>query len=493
MASHSEAPDFVPPIGPRVWLIVLACYFFLHAVLRVLVSPSVDLDEAEQIIFSQRLAWYYGASPPLYTWLQIGIFNVFGQSVLGLTLLKNLILFGLLSLTYWTARNITGRHSSGFVASICVLLTQQIVWESQRDLTHSVLACAMVVAWLGCLERVQRLGTIASYALLGVLSAAGVLSKFNFAFAVFATLIAALTTRTFRDVILNRRFLVTVIVSGALLGVWWLGYHHRGGGLGSAVDKLHIEAENYWLKLLATGVWRLLSGALASCLVPGLVLWALMKKKHGPFPTEKNSAWVQLFLRSWVVMFILAAAAIPIFKIHGFHQRWLQPLLMGFPIFAGVLADGRLREGAHRVLLALGIMVMMVVAIVLPGRTVFGWASMDAPLARPYPALAQSLREKLPLGAFVVTDTSVTGGNLRLALRDVTVFTPETSTLFGYPGPHCVAVWDSTKKNGMPKSLIAWAKARGATNEFQGQPHILRAVYPRMPTRQRLLAWTVLW
>ena len=82
----------LPDSTPR-FLGVIAAYFGLQVVLRLTLGSSLELDEAEQMVLGQRLQAGYTGQPPLYTWLQIGFFAIFGQGVLALALLKNLLLF----------------------------------------------------------------------------------------------------------------------------------------------------------------------------------------------------------------------------------------------------------------------------------------------------------------------------------------------------------------------------------------------------------------
>src|SRR5262245_44003926 len=105
----------------RQMVVALVVYFGLQTAIRVLLSHSVDLDESEQVLFSQRLAWGYGPSPPLYTWLQIAMFTATGPSVLGLALLKNILLLATYLLTYANGRLITGRHEGGLAAALSLL------------------------------------------------------------------------------------------------------------------------------------------------------------------------------------------------------------------------------------------------------------------------------------------------------------------------------------------------------------------------------------
>ena len=72
--------------------LLLAFYFAAHTVVRTALSTSLDYDESEQVFLSQFLLLGYNSQPPLYTWIQKGLFELFGYSVLHLALLKNLFL-----------------------------------------------------------------------------------------------------------------------------------------------------------------------------------------------------------------------------------------------------------------------------------------------------------------------------------------------------------------------------------------------------------------
>jgi 4-amino-4-deoxy-L-arabinose transferase-like glycosyltransferase len=95
-------------ISPRHLFVFLAGYFFLQLLSRVLISDSANLDEAEQLILTQRIRWGYAAQPPLYTWLQALFFTVFGINIFALALLKNSLLFTTYAFNYLSAKQITG-------------------------------------------------------------------------------------------------------------------------------------------------------------------------------------------------------------------------------------------------------------------------------------------------------------------------------------------------------------------------------------------------
>lgn len=95
------------PRGNAVWLFGgLLIYFALQLAARVWASGSVELDEAEQLIWTQHLRLGYGPQPPLYTWVQWAFFEVFGVSVFALALLKNLLLLGTYSFTFLDRKSV---------------------------------------------------------------------------------------------------------------------------------------------------------------------------------------------------------------------------------------------------------------------------------------------------------------------------------------------------------------------------------------------------
>src|SRR5271163_2723843 len=70
------------------WLL-LAIYLAAHAALRLWASPNIGTDEVEQALFAQSWSWGYNPrQPPLFTWLLLGAYKLFGASVLAHVMLK---------------------------------------------------------------------------------------------------------------------------------------------------------------------------------------------------------------------------------------------------------------------------------------------------------------------------------------------------------------------------------------------------------------------
>src|ERR1051325_7877668 len=206
----SSSTEWAGGPGVKQFLAVVALYFGIQVVLRLLISGTTDLDESNQLVLTQKLSWGYGPQPPLYTWIQIGMFKLFGMSIFSLTVLKNLFLFGTYLFTYLNAKWLTGRHDCGVAAAASLLFIPQIAWDSQRDLTHSVLASTMTMATLFAFFRLSASRTALAYVIFGLCAGLGMLAKFNYLLFFFGLLLAALSLPEFRAVLLDRKMALAV-------------------------------------------------------------------------------------------------------------------------------------------------------------------------------------------------------------------------------------------------------------------------------------------
>ncbi|OYW25990.1 MAG: glycosyltransferase, partial [Methyloversatilis sp. 12-65-5] len=198
------------------WLLLLL-YFGAHVLSRTLVSDALELDEAEQALWTQQFAAGYGAQPPLYTWLQWTMFQVAGVSVLSLSLLKNLLLAWTYAFVWLAARRLMAAPLA-MLAAASMLLIPQIGWESQRDLTHSVLATAVAAATLYVVVRLIERPRSVLYLALGVCAALGLLSKYSFSVFLAALGLALLLSRDTRPLLRSPWIIVAALVALAVLG-----------------------------------------------------------------------------------------------------------------------------------------------------------------------------------------------------------------------------------------------------------------------------------
>ncbi len=129
----------------RIWLLA-SLYFALNALTQGWVSPTADLDQAQQLVLSQNWNLGYGTQPPLYTWLVNILFAITGPSLWVLLALKSLLLSLLAAGILAIGRELGFDGRRQLMALAGLALIPQVIWEAQRDLTHSLLA-TLVASW----------------------------------------------------------------------------------------------------------------------------------------------------------------------------------------------------------------------------------------------------------------------------------------------------------------------------------------------------------
>src|SRR3954447_13371695 len=76
-------------VTPHGFWAGLAGYLVLHFLLRLWASPNIGTDEVEQALFAQSWAWGYNPrQPPLFTWLLLGAYALFGAGIVAHLALK---------------------------------------------------------------------------------------------------------------------------------------------------------------------------------------------------------------------------------------------------------------------------------------------------------------------------------------------------------------------------------------------------------------------
>lgn len=411
---HRQLQDSGPARSGRLFLALLAAYFLLQIVIRVSLSDSLDLDEAEQALVSQQLQLGYGTQPPLYSWLQWILFQVFGLNLFALSALKNLLLFATYASMFFLARPLVGAGGA-MAASASLLLFPQIAWESQRDLTHSVLMTALATATLWCYFSLLRRPGWPRYALLGLLLGLGLQSKYNFAMFAAGLAGASVLVAQHRQALWNRRMLMAVGIAILCLlphGLWVLS--HLDAAAGGTLDKMRDGAHQVsYLANVATGLSSMLLAALAFATPFWLVygfFWLRQRKEGVP---DRNSIDARFFLVLYAVFFILMTAMVLSGQVGKIKDRWMQPLLFSLPLACFMLWPALARPGTVRRILQVAGGVAIVILLALPLRVYLGPAlGKNVRAHHPYPELSAELERRFPQVRTLVAGDRLAGGNL---------------------------------------------------------------------------------
>ncbi len=227
------------------FIFLLSGYFSLHILLRVLVSDSLDYDEAEQALLGQWLLPGYTEQPPLYTWVQYFLFELFGKNVFAVGLLKNVLLFLSYLFVYLSAERLLKDTRAAILATSSLLLIPQIAWESQRDMTHTTLVvfAAAAVLWLAL--RLVENRTLLNYCLMGIFCGIGFLAKVNFALFLTILILTLLTLPEGRKLLFSRLIFISFALTLAISAYYFIWMFNNQDIVFSATHKFKQTVETY--------------------------------------------------------------------------------------------------------------------------------------------------------------------------------------------------------------------------------------------------------
>jgi hypothetical protein len=418
-----NAPGGQPPLD-RVGPAIALGYFLVAAGLRQLASPTIDLDQAEQVLLAQVWSLGYTEQPPLYTWLVAGLFALTGPSALVLYLLKAVLLASTalaLGIAAWRLGFEPARQRAALIG---LILLPQFIWESQRDVTHSTLASTLAALAIAQALAFDAHSHWRSAITLGATFGAGLLAKHNFL--LLLPLIAL--------VVLDRPAAARPPLRGlmmALLALLLVAAPHELWLL------LHPEASARGLAKLGRGEGGLAmamasSGLNALAFLSPLWLFALLVRDWGG--SVRHQATDARLLR-WLTAALLPVVLVLVLgEARGFKDRWFQPLLIWSVLFFA--AGAALDSGRWRAVRALALGFALLVPLALDGRLL-----LAGPLGRaerpniPYATLARLLEAESggEVPAAIIAERKLLAGNLRLAWPQVPVRSREVAAALPRP------------------------------------------------------------
>lgn len=322
--------------------ILFLSYFAAHIVMRISHGGCLSYDETEQVFLSQWIQWGYNSQPPLYTWIQSILFSVFGYHVFALSLFKNTLIASTYIVVYGLVFRTTQDPRHAIAGSLGMLMIPQIAWESHRDLSHTVLVTFATALLVYCVVSTMKQRTTRWYVAIGVASALGMMSKYNFAIVVVAIVASSMTIPRYRHCLLDKRLLITIMVAVTLVTphmVWVLNHPQLASA--KTIDTLTTEQTNsYWHNLIVGS--KALVGSIFSCVVLAFAVFGIAYRDR--FLQEPNcdsaamedddvSATVQMMERFFLA--VLAMLLVVVLSGNGleFKNRWIQPFVCLLPAY----------------------------------------------------------------------------------------------------------------------------------------------------------------
>lgn len=461
----------------RGWMEAVAVaglYCLAFAALRLWLSPTIGVDDVEQVLVTQdfRLG-YQPKQPPMFSWL-LGLAGLaLGPGLAALVVTKYALLFGSFVFYHGAAMRLLEGRWTPLLATASLTLFYVFGYVAHTGFTHTVtLLFFTTLSFRLLLELCDRPATW-RYVAFGAAVGCGLLTKYNFLGAAVVFLLAAALDPGRRRAALDRRMALALLVAGLVFlpyGLWLLGrgaevaalYAHfiQGGAVEGPVEKR------------VNGLGLLLK-AMVEFLLPFAVLVPAIY--HEAF---RRRGWRQALRAAPEARFLLAlhAAALIVpaamVLVNGtrFIERYMVPYLLYAPVLVLALVEAKQRAGyLHAAWLARRQRVHAAVAaglVVLVAAALAIHALRPPPgcgrcrLQKPFAGLAEALAGVVPAGTLIGGDEFV-AGNLAptLGLRTY-------SAAYGYvppaqdrPDGACLLVWDAAEGAGVPERLRQYAAA----------------------------------
>lgn len=461
----------------RAFFSLLAVYFFLQLVLRLSMPDSLDLDEAEQIFQAQWWLLGYGPQPPLYNWLQKIFLGIFGQHILALSLFKNLLLLTTWSSIYLVARRVLDSNRLAALATLSLVFIPQISWESQRDLSHSVIVTTLSILTFYQGFRVIEKPVVQNYLLLGLVVGLGCNTKYSYLLFVAALFVAALSIADIRRQLLRPMLIPAALIALAISAPhWWWLADNLGLASDSTISKLMRPSDQSFLALRWEGLFSLLTASL-QFIALFAVVFAGFFVRIGTRSTESRNLAEQLLWRYFVALAGLFLLFILLTGVNFIKDRWMQPLLLVVPI-AAFAFWGRERTRVYRAYALSALVFMALIPCLLALRIVaVDVTGRPERLNMPYGELVtEAFPDQQP--ALVLTERVRTAGNIRLQMAQARVLTAERMDMGSWTVPdtgETWMIWNATGLDKIPEELAT------AVNQLEPEMRIAGVRYLDIP------------
>src|SRR5262245_11992689 len=330
---------------PRQVALIILAYLALHFGLRLVLGPTLGLDDAEQVLFAQQWLWNYRfRAPPLFTWALVASEALAPPSALVLTALRYALLAMIAGFTYLTARALIRDARLAALATFSFAAIYVFGYYSHHDLTHTtVLSACLAASWYAFVRLVEQ-PTLPRYLVLAGACGLGLLGKWNFLMFAVALPLACLTQPAQRGLILNWRIVPAGLLTAAIAlpSALWAARHGPAAGdgiatllgdpAGSRFGGLLLGSADLALAVL---VYPMPFLAIFAALLGGAAWRGFGAASEPPEPVVGAELIGMVLLIALALHWLL----VPLAGATDFSERLLQPALQILPIYLFMLVD----------------------------------------------------------------------------------------------------------------------------------------------------------
>ncbi len=422
------------------FLFLIVLYFSIHLLVRLLLTHTLEIDEAEQVFFSQQLLWGYNQQPPLYTWIIIFLTHLFGHHLFSIIIFRFILLIGIFCMVFNISRKYVKGIEIPVITCLSLLLFFQLSIESLRQ-THTVMVTFGVVYLLYSLLQLVKRPGITNYILFGTAITFGMLSKYNFIIPLASLLISACLDPVYRKVIFNKKIAISFVVFALLISkhAIWLSQNLSATSK-ETIEDLAASNHSSFLYIILLNTWALLKGILSFGGIFLVSVLIIFKGKISFIFKKDRSGFIHFLGKFFLISFILLWVILLLTKATNAHERWIQPLFFLVPVYIFIKYDrsktriiklNRLRN----ILYTVSVLILMYVIISISLGPYLGFTER---INRPYKTFSNYLKEQKILvndTNLIISDATDIAGNIKLQFNDhpVEILNPTDCQTFFTP------------------------------------------------------------
>ncbi|HEY1962937.1 MAG TPA: glycosyltransferase family 39 protein, partial [Rhizomicrobium sp.] len=309
---------------PRTFASLVILYCAVHVLVRFLLSPNLNLSEAEQMLLGQSLQPNYRPDqPPLMMWLSWAVLALAQHSRLALFLLRELLVGIALTAYFAAARIVIGDGRRAALSAFFLMATFGMGWLVHIGRFETVLLAAMCALYLWADARALARGSVVDYVVLGLVTGLGVLSSYVFLIFVFAMSVAVALTPELRTRLKLQPLLIAAAIALAIVGLYLaFAWGARVGELaGKPASELRIVS-NF---LIALVMFALLAIVIFPFLYPRACL---------PLPDAvQHRSWLRFCKIAMIAALVTGLAAALLFRGADSKEGWIYPVLLPLPVY----------------------------------------------------------------------------------------------------------------------------------------------------------------
>jgi len=321
-------------------LIFFLVYLTIHFLLRIFISETLQVDDREQILYAQTLeAGYLMPQPPMYSWLSWLFFKLFGSNLFALSLLKYILIYATFYFIVEIAKNFFSNSNIQKLVIYSFLLMPSFFWHMHQGFTHTILLGLGIVTSFYFFLLLTHDQSSKNFFLFGISVATGLLAKYSYILFLMTLLLSALTIKNYRDIILNKKFLISlsIILIIILPHVIWLISNYSEIFI-QAQTRLAISDKNTNFLISSINFF----GSFIGFISPLIFFMLYLIIKNQPLIKMNSSRIEHILTRNFYSLILLFSLIFLIFfEMENLKVRWLHPLMMLFPFFFFMFFDNK--------------------------------------------------------------------------------------------------------------------------------------------------------